>query len=77
MIVVPHGHDQPDNAYRVRKLGVSRTIDPRRYQAAHVARELERVLTDDYRKRAQATAAPVRQEGGAVAAAAAIEKLLG
>ena len=77
MIVVPHGHDQPDNAYRVRKLGVSRTIYPRRYQAAHVARELERVLADDYRKRAQATAAAVRKEGGAAAAAAAIEKLLG
>ncbi len=77
MIVVPHGHDQPDNAYRVKKLGVSRTIYPQRYEAAHVARELEQLLRDDYRERAAATAAAVRQDGGADAAVAALEKLLG
>jgi UDP:flavonoid glycosyltransferase YjiC (YdhE family) len=75
-IVVPHGHDQPDNASRVRKLGVSRTIYPQHYQAARAARELAQVLGDDYRQRATATAASVRQEGGADAAAAAIERLL-
>jgi rhamnosyltransferase subunit B len=75
-IVVPHGHDQPDNAYRVRKLGVSRTIYPQHYEAARAARELERVLRGDYRERAAATAAVVRQEDGAGAAVAAIEKLL-
>jgi rhamnosyltransferase subunit B len=75
-IVVPHGHDQPDNAYRVKKLGVSRTIYPRHYKASLVARELEHLRRDDYRERAAATAAVVRHEDGASAAAAAIERLL-
>jgi rhamnosyltransferase subunit B len=76
MIVVPFSHDQPDNAHRVAKLGVSRTIYPQHYRAARVARELERVLRGDYSERAAAIAAVVRQEGGADAAAAAIAQLL-
>jgi UDP:flavonoid glycosyltransferase YjiC (YdhE family) len=75
MIVVPHAHDQPDNAFRVKRLGVSRTIYPPRYKAAHVARELERALGDGYRERAATVAATVRAEDGADAAAAAIERL--
>jgi len=75
-IVVPHGHDQPDNAERVRKLGVSRTLYPQRYAAARIARELEQVLRGGYRERAAGVAATVRQEGGADAAAAAIQTLL-
>ena len=77
MLVVPHGHDQPDNAFRVTNLGVARTIYPKRYRADRVARELRRLLRDDYRERAAATAAIVRQEDGAGAAAGAIERLLG
>ena len=44
MIVVPHAHDQPDNAYRVERLGISRTIFPGAYQAAGVARALATLL---------------------------------
>jgi rhamnosyltransferase subunit B len=77
MLVVPHSHDQPDNAFRVTNLGVARTIYPKRYSANRVARELDRLLRDDYRERAGATAAIVRQEDGAGAATAAIERLLG
>jgi UDP:flavonoid glycosyltransferase YjiC (YdhE family) len=78
MLLVPHGHDQFDNARRVRKLGVARTVFPREYRAERVARELGPLLGDArYRERAAATAAVVRREGGADAAAASIEKLLG
>jgi UDP:flavonoid glycosyltransferase YjiC (YdhE family) len=77
MLVVPHGHDQPDNAYRVTRLGVARTLYPRRYRAARVARELERLLADDYAARAASVARAVRAEGGAAAAAEAIEQLGG
>jgi UDP:flavonoid glycosyltransferase YjiC (YdhE family) len=77
MLVVPHGHDQPDNAFRVTKLGVARTLFPRRYKGARVARELERLLGDaSYRERAGSIAAAVKQEGGADAAAEAIDRLL-
>jgi rhamnosyltransferase subunit B len=77
-LLVPHGHDQFDNARRVRKLGVARTVFPQHYRAARVAREL-RTLLDDlrYRERAAAVQIVVREERGAEAAVAAIERLLG
>ena len=77
MLVVPHGHDQFDNAARATKLGVARTVFPKQYTAARVARELTLLQGARYRRRAEEVAAVVRQEGGADAAAAAIEKLLG
>ena len=39
MIVVPHGHDQHDNAFRVTNLGVARTLYPQHYRAPRVARD--------------------------------------
>lgn len=75
MLVVPHGHDQPDNAFRARRLGVARIVYPPAYTAARVTRELERLLGGGYRKRAAAVAAEVRREGGAEAAAAAIDEV--
>ena len=75
MLVVPHGHDQFDNAHRVTKLGVARTVYPRRYRAARVAHELERLLGGDYAARAAAVANAVRAEGGAAAAAEALGQI--
>ncbi|HXD18347.1 MAG TPA: glycosyltransferase [Vicinamibacterales bacterium] len=75
MLVVPHAHDQPDNAARVTRLGVARTIRPRAYRGRRVARELERLLGDrSIGTRASDVAALVRAEGGAGAAAAAIDE---
>lgn len=77
MLTVPHGHDQFDNARRVRKLGVSRTLFPRDYRAHRVATELHALLTeDDYRERAALVAEAVRLERGADAAVDAIERVL-
>ena len=75
VLVVPHGHDQFDNAHRITKLGVARTLHPKRYRAPRVARELARLLTDDYRARAESVAAGVRSEGGAEAAAEELERI--
>ena len=76
MLIVPHAHDQPDNAFRVTNLGVARTVFPRRYKAARVARELERLLGDAaYRERSASVAEIVRAEGGADAAAEALERI--
>jgi len=78
MLVVPHAHDQPDNASRVVKLGVARTLFPRAYRGRRVAQELERVLDDAaVAARASEVAAIVRAEGGAGAAAAAIDEVVG
>jgi rhamnosyltransferase subunit B len=76
MLVVPHAHDQPDNAARVTRLGVARTIRQHSYRGARVARELERMLGDTrLHARAGEVGAIVRSEGGAVAAAAAVDAL--
>jgi UDP:flavonoid glycosyltransferase YjiC (YdhE family) len=73
MLVVPHAHDQPDNAFRVRQLGVARTLSPSRYRAPRVARALDALLRGSgYAARASEVAAIVRAEGGAGAAAGAI-----
>ncbi len=74
MLVVPHAHDQPDNAARVVRLGVARSLLPRQYRGARVAKELERLLSDSsVAMRAAEAAAVVRGEGGSEAAAAAIQ----
>jgi rhamnosyltransferase subunit B len=78
MLVVPHSHDQFDNAARATRLGVARTLFPQRYQAARVAAELRELLDESqgYRERAAQVAAIVRQEPGAAGAAQALEGLL-
>ena len=73
MVVVPHSHDQPDNAHRVTRLGVARTLYPKRYTAARAASELRRLLDDpSYTNRARGVAGVVTAEGGAGAAADAL-----
>lgn len=76
-LLVPHGHDQFDNARRVRKLGVARTVFPKEYRAERVARELHALVSEPrYRERAAAVSIVVREERGAEAAVAVIEELL-
>jgi rhamnosyltransferase subunit B len=45
-LVVPHGHDQPDNAARVMKMGLGTTIYPEKYQAPRVASALQLLVSD-------------------------------
>jgi hypothetical protein len=53
MLVVPFAHDQPDNAERLRRLGVARTIPGHRYSAVRATAELRRLLDDpSYSQRA-------------------------
>ena len=76
MLVVPHAHDQPDNAARATRVGVARTVRQHSYRGARVARELEQMLGDKrVHARAEDVGAIVRSEGGAVAAAAAVDAL--
>ena len=77
-LVVPFAHDQPDNAYRVERLGVSRTLPAPRYRASRVVDELRTLLEDDgYGRRAEEVATIVRREDGVAAACDALEALLG
>lgn len=72
---VPFANDQPDNAYRLERLGVSRTLRPSRYRADRVTRELATLLSEPgYLARAETLAGVVRREDGVAAACAAIEE---
>jgi UDP:flavonoid glycosyltransferase YjiC (YdhE family) len=44
-LVVPAAHDQPDNAVRVRGLGVGEFLLPRSYTTANVIKVLDRLMT--------------------------------
>jgi UDP:flavonoid glycosyltransferase YjiC (YdhE family) len=77
MIVVPWSHDQPDNAARVTRAGMGRTVARKRYGAETVSRELAVVLGEGSYARAAADAASViAGEDGVAAACAGLERLL-
>jgi UDP:flavonoid glycosyltransferase YjiC (YdhE family) len=77
MLVVPFAHDQPDNAERVARLGIARTIYPRRYSPTRVPEELRHLLDDpSYSQRASEVGRQIRQEDGVRAACDALEALL-
>lgn len=76
VLIVPHAHDQFDNAARVVRLGCGRMLARPRYNAESAARELKALLeNEDYAVKAQDVATQVRAEDGAAAAADAIEEV--
>ncbi len=78
MLVVPFAHDQPDNARRVSKLRIGRTLSRRSYTAERVAARLSQILNDrGYAARAARAGAVVRAENGVTAACDAIEETVG
>ena len=62
VLVVPFAHDQPDNAERLRRLGVARTISGRRYTSARAITELRHLLDDPpYSRRASEVGQQLRR----------------
>jgi len=67
-LIVPHGHDQPDNAFRIKRLGLGSSIYPERYKAHRVSRDLMQLTTSadvrnrcaEFSKRIDSTAAVER-----------------
>ena len=75
MLAVPHAHDQPDNAWRARALGLARVIAPRKYTARRVAAALQALLSEPaYADAARRVAGIVRHEDGVAAACDALER---
>jgi rhamnosyltransferase subunit B len=75
-LVVPHAHDQPDNAARIERLGVSRTLYPGQYRAARVEQELKTLLSDQsFAQNAQCVASKLLPNGAEIAATAILEML--
>ncbi len=76
-LVVPHAHDQFDNAARVARLGCGRSMARPRYNANNATKELTELLNDaEYASRAAEVGKQVQTEDGARSAADAIEEIL-
>lgn len=77
MLVMPYGVDQPDNAERVRRLGIARVVSRKAYSADRAAKELDTLFRDrTYGERAHAIGEQVRYEAGAVVACDELERVL-
>jgi rhamnosyltransferase subunit B len=77
MLVMPYAHDQPDNAERLTRLGIARTIPRHRYTPARAAAELRHLLDKPaYSQRASKVGEELRKEDGVRAACDALETLL-
>ena len=76
-LVIPHAHDQFDNAARVVRVGCARSLARPRYNATSATKELANLLDDaQYASRAAEIGLRVETENGAAAAADAIQELL-
>lgn len=77
MLVVPWGVDQPDNAERMRRLGIARVVTRKAYSADVAARELGTLLRGpSYTERARTVVEEVGREDGAASACDVLEKSL-
>lgn len=76
-VVMPYSHDQPDNAARVERLGLSRTIGRKQYSTPQVAKELGELLCNpSYTIKAAEIRQIIESENGVFLACDAIEKQL-
>jgi rhamnosyltransferase subunit B len=78
MLIVPHAHDQGDNAVRAARLGVARVVFPSQYRRRTVRDHLRVLLSEPgWQSQAADVGDAVRAESGAERAAEALETLAG
>jgi UDP:flavonoid glycosyltransferase YjiC (YdhE family) len=76
MLIMPYSHDQPDNARRMKRLGVARAIQRSSYKPWRVARAIRAMLAEpDYEQKAQAAARQLAHEDGVKSACDALTEL--
>jgi UDP:flavonoid glycosyltransferase YjiC (YdhE family) len=76
MLIMPYSHDQPDNARRMRRLKVAKTIQKSKFTPLRVAKKLRLLLeTPIYAHRAQQIAQRLGSEKGVTTACNALEEL--
>jgi rhamnosyltransferase subunit B len=76
MLIMPYSHDQPDNARRMRRLKVSRTIQRGNYTPIRVARKIRKMLDEPkFARRAESVMRQLAHEDGTKTACDALEKL--
>lgn len=77
MLVLPWGHDQFDNAYRVCRLGSALTLTRERYNVPRAVQTLQRLIDDPtHAACAKAVGELVRSEDAVAAACDAVERVL-
>jgi rhamnosyltransferase subunit B len=76
MLIMPYSHDQPDNARRMKRLGVARVIQRGDYKPKRVARILAAMMAKPlYAQRAEAVARQLAHEDGVRMACDELEQL--
>src|ERR1700751_2200646 len=76
MLVMPYSHDQPDNARRMRRMGVAAVIRRQDYTAERAARRIRRVLGHPrFARRAAEVGELVQHEDGLARTCDALESL--
>ena len=76
-LIMPFGHDQPDNAARCRRFGVGEIVRRSSYNASTASAGLKKILGGpQYYEKAKEAAQIVGSEGGTAAACDAIEAAL-
>jgi rhamnosyltransferase subunit B len=75
-LIMPYGHDQPDNAARCRRAGVAEIISRDQYCAETASAILKSIIADQtYRNRANDLQRVISSEGGTVMACDKIEEV--
>ena len=74
-LILPLAWDQPDNAHRVRALGVGESLGPRRRTAPHLANALARLMTPHVQAQCRSVADRLEGCDGSEAAADLIERM--
>src|SRR3569833_2114508 len=65
MLIMPYSHDQPDNARRMKRLGVAKIVQKAKYNPQKVTRKLRKILDDsELAQRSRAVAEQLRKEDG-------------
>ncbi|HEY2470737.1 MAG TPA: glycosyltransferase [Terracidiphilus sp.] len=76
MLIMPYSHDQPDNARRMKRLGVAKVIQKANYTPSKVTRKLREMLDEpNLARKAAAIAEQLRGEDGVKTACDALETL--
>jgi UDP:flavonoid glycosyltransferase YjiC (YdhE family) len=77
MLIVPYGWDQPDNAYRVQRLGVGLHVTRKAYTVATASETLARLLRiSSFSDHATEVRTRLATENGLATASTAIESML-
>jgi UDP:flavonoid glycosyltransferase YjiC (YdhE family) len=76
MLIMPYSHDQPDNARRMKRLGVAKVIQKADYTPEKVTRKIRKMLDDpSLAEKARTVAEQLRGEDGVKTACDALEAL--